>query len=165
VQGVAGTKGALGYFGFAYYENNADKLSLIQVDADTLGGGAECIAPSDATIQTGSYRPLSRPLFVYVRKNAAEKEAVQQFIEFYMDNVSELAPQVGYVPLSDAAYTLALERFVSRTTGTLFGLEGAGAGADVETVLRGEAMQEPRPDTTSGSEMPDTTTASTPTSE
>jgi len=163
VQGVAGTKGALGYFGFAYYENNADKLSLIQVDADTLGEGAECIAPSDATIQTGSYRPLSRPLFVYVRKDAAEKEAVQRFIQFYMDNVSELAPQVGYVPLSDAAYSLALERFTSRTTGTLFGLEGAGAGADVETVLRGEATQEISPDTTSGSELPDTTTAGTPT--
>lgn len=137
VQGVAGTKGALGYFGFAYYENNADKLSLMQVDADTLGGGAECIAPSDSTIQTGTYRPLSRPLFVYIRGAAAENDAVQRFIRFYMENVSDLAPQVGYVPLSETAYDLALERFTSRTTGTLFGLEGAGAGADVEAVLRG----------------------------
>jgi phosphate transport system substrate-binding protein len=166
VQGVAGTKGALGYFGFAYYENNADKLSLMKVDADTLGGGAECIAPSDSTIQTGTYRPLSRPLFVYVRKEAAEKEAVQRFIQFYMDNVSDLAPQVGYVPLSGEAYALASERFTSRTTGTLFGQEGAGAGADVEAVLRGEATQDATEDSMQDTDATsDTTEADMPTTE
>jgi len=139
VQGVSGTTGALGYFGFAYYENNADRLALMKVDADTLGGGAECVAPSDSTIQTGTYRPLSRPLFVYIRSEAADREAVQAFIRFYMENVSDLAPQVGYVPLSDAAYTLNLQRFEDRRTGTLFGREGVEASADVEAVLRGEA--------------------------
>lgn len=139
VRGVSGTTGALGYFGFAYYENNADRLALMKVDADTLGGGAECIAPSDSTIQTGAYRPLSRPLFVYIRSEAADREAVQQFIRFYMENVSDLAPQVGYVPLSDAAYALNLQRFEGQRTGTLFGRQGVEASADVEAVLRGEA--------------------------
>ncbi|WP_245846212.1 PstS family phosphate ABC transporter substrate-binding protein [Longibacter salinarum] len=137
VQGVSGTTGALGYFGFAYYENNADKLVLMKVDADTLGGGAECIAPNASTIQTGEYRPLSRPLFVYIRSEAAKREAIQRFIQFYMDNVANLAPQVGYVPLSDQAYALGLQRFTEGRTGTLFGREDVKASADIETVLRG----------------------------
>ena len=139
VQGVTGTRGALGYFGFSYYENNADKLDLLSVDPDSMGGGAGCVAPSDTTIQTGTYRPLSRPLFVYIRVEAAERDAVQRFVDFYLENVSDLAPQVGYVPLSDAAYRLAGQRFERRTTGTAFGAEGVGAGADVEAVLRAAA--------------------------
>jgi len=143
VQGVSGTGGALGYFGFAYYENNAESLGLMRIDADTLGGGAECVVPSDSTIQTGTYRPLSRPLFIYIRAEAAERAEMQRFMRFYMENVTSLASQVGYVPLSQEAYTLAQQRFDNRATGTLFGQEGVEAGADVEAVLQEGAPTPP----------------------
>jgi phosphate transport system substrate-binding protein len=161
VEGVSGTTGALGYFGFAYYENNADKLAVIKVDADTLGGGAECVAPSDETIRNGTYRPLSRPLFVYIRAEAADREAVQQFITFYMNNVTDLAPQVGYVPLPDEAYALNKERFNERRTGTLFGQDDVEASADVVQVLRrgasNAATDTPTSDTPTDTSTADTT--------
>jgi phosphate transport system substrate-binding protein len=136
VQGVRGTQGALGYFGFAYYENNADALNLVAVDPDERGGEKACTAPSDSTIQTGTYTPLARPLYTYVRADAADRPAVETFIEFYLNNAGSLAPSVGYVGLSPAAYDLALQRFRNRVTGTLFGTERVRSGADVEAVLR-----------------------------
>lgn len=136
VQGVRGTPGALGYFGFAYYTNNADNLHLIGIDPDERGRGASCTAPSDSTIQNGAYTPLARPLFTYVRADAAERSPVQAFVSFYLENADALAPAVGYVGLSPSAYDLAQQRFTSRTTGTLFGQEEVKAGADVEAVLR-----------------------------
>jgi len=136
VQGVRGTPGALGYFGFAYYENNADDLQLIAVDPDQPASGAACTAPSDSTIQTGAYAPLARPLFTYIRAEAADRAPVQAFVDFYLSNAGDLAPSVGYVGLSPAAYNLAADRFARRTTGTLFGQERIRAGADVERVLR-----------------------------
>lgn len=158
VQGVEGTQGSLGYFGFAYYTNNADRLKLISIDPDSMTGGAECTAPTPETIQKGSYRPLSRPLFMYVRAEAAARPEVQRFIDFYLDNASTLATDVGYVGLSDAAYTLAQNRFDDRQTGTVFGAEGAEGGMQVERLLRDAATPSdamPAPDTTAT----DTTTA------
>ena len=136
VQGVRGTPGALGYFGFAYYENNADDLQLIAIDPDQPGSGTACTAPSDSTIQQGTYSPLARPLFTYVRADAADRAPVQAFVNFYLSNAGELARSVGYVGLSPTAYELASDRFERRTTGTLFGQERIRAGADVERVLR-----------------------------
>jgi len=143
VQGVRGTPGALGYFGFAYYANNADDLRLIAIDPDARGAGQSCTAPTDSTIQRGAYTPLARPLFTYIRLAAAERTPVQEFVSFYLNNAGELAPAVGYVGLSSTAYDLALQRFEGRTTGTLFGQEHVQAGADVEAVL-----QQAAPDTT-----------------
>jgi len=136
VQGVRGTPGALGYFGFAYYENNADALHLIAVDPDALNSGTACTAPSDSTIQSGTYTPLARPLFTYVRAEAVTRAPVQAFVDFYLSNAADLARSVGYVGLSPTAYALASDRFERRTTGTLFGQERIRAGADVERVLR-----------------------------
>lgn len=149
VQGVRGTPGALGYFGFAYYANNADDLHLIGIDPDGRGRGAACTAPSDSTIQSGTYTPLARPLFAYVRADAAERSPVQTFISFYLEHAGDLAPSVGYVGLSPAAYALAQQRFARRVTGTLFGTERVRAGADVEAVL-----QRAVPDSTAQSSAP-----------
>ncbi len=95
VQGVAGSKGGLGYFGFTYYEENTDKLKLLKVD-----NGAGCKEPSVATIQDGSYKPLSRPLFVYVSSKSATKPQVKGFVEFYVTNIDEIVKEAKFVPLT-----------------------------------------------------------------
>lgn len=97
VQGVAGDKGALGYFGYAYYAQNADKLNVVQVD-----GGDGCIAPSEQTVKDLTYKPLSRPLFIYVNKAALRRPEVKAFVSFYLDSLDEILGDVGYTELSAA---------------------------------------------------------------
>jgi len=104
VQGIAGDKYAIGFFGYAYYEENKDKLKVIGVDE---GEGA--VVPSFETIADGSYSPLSRPLYIYVNKAALEREEVLEFVTFYLENAKELVTDVGYVPLPDADYEASLE--------------------------------------------------------
>ena len=99
VLGVSGDRGALGYFGYAYYEENADRLTAVQVD-----NGSGCVAPERATIEDGSYAPLSRPMYIYVRRDALERDVVRAFLEFYIDNAEALVPETGYVPLTPAQY-------------------------------------------------------------
>ena len=99
VQGISGDRNALGYFGFSYYQENADKLKLVSVDS---GGG--CVSPSVETIASGEYSPLSRPLFIYVSKASLERDEVRSFVEFYMENGSALTAEVGYVPLEAMRY-------------------------------------------------------------
>jgi phosphate transport system substrate-binding protein len=96
VEGVAGDEGGFGYFGFSYYEQNADKLNLVQID-----GGKGCVAPSTETIQDGTYTPLSRPLFMYVADDALAKPEVKEFMTFALDNNSELAETALMVPMSE----------------------------------------------------------------
>jgi phosphate transport system substrate-binding protein len=98
VQGVAGDASALGYFGYAYYAENQDRLKLVAVD-----GGGGCVLPSDATIEDGSY-PLSRPLFIYVKRASLERPVVREFVRFYMENAPELVPSTGYHPLRPEQY-------------------------------------------------------------
>jgi phosphate transport system substrate-binding protein len=95
VQGVAGDQGGLGYFGFSYYEQNRDKLNLVGVDA---GGG--CVKPSQATIQDGSYKPLSRPLFMYVSDRGVAKPQVKAFLDFVIANQPTVARNAQIVPLT-----------------------------------------------------------------
>ncbi len=104
VQGIAGDKYAIGFFGFAYYEENADKLKLVGVDK-----GAGAVVPSFETIANGTYAPLSRPLYIYVNKASLEREEVLEFVTFYLENAKELVADVGYVPLPDADYEASLE--------------------------------------------------------
>jgi phosphate transport system substrate-binding protein len=99
VQGVAGDQFALGYFGYAYYAENASRLKLVQVD-----GGAGCVAPSDATIEDGTYAPLARPLFVYVKHSALARPEVLAYVNFMLEEAPELVPSTGYHALSDEEY-------------------------------------------------------------
>jgi phosphate transport system substrate-binding protein len=92
VLGVAGDANALGYFGLAYYENNADQLKLVAID-----GGNGCVAPSAETVADGTYAPLSRPLYVYLNAESLARPEVQEFARFYLANASWLAADVGYV--------------------------------------------------------------------
>ena len=113
VQGISSDKYSLGYFGLAYYEENADQLKLIGIDA---GDGP--VKPSLETVKNGTYKPLSRSLYIYVAKSAAKRPAVQKFVEFYFDNAGELAQDVGYVPMPEEdieAQKSAFRSFASDT--------------------------------------------------
>ncbi|MEQ1855864.1 MAG: PstS family phosphate ABC transporter substrate-binding protein [Longimicrobiales bacterium] len=103
VQGVAGDRYALGYFGYAYYTESADRLKLVQVD-----NGSGCVAPSDATIADGTYAPLSRPLYMYVKHAALERAEVRAYVTFLLDEAVRLVPSTGYHPLTAAEYAAAL---------------------------------------------------------
>lgn len=96
VQGVSSDKFALGFFGFAYYEENKDKIKLVAID-----NGNGPVLPSIETVKNKSYSPLARPLFIYINNKAAERKEVQEFINFYLDQMNMLVPEVGYIPLSD----------------------------------------------------------------
>ena len=99
VQGIAGGKYSLGYFGYSYYQENMDKLKLVAVDS-----GNGCVLPTSESIENGTYSPLSRPLFIYVSKQSMERPEVKAFVEFYLDNAAELAQEVGYIKLGDDEY-------------------------------------------------------------
>ena len=98
VTGVMNSRYALGYFGYAYYSENKDKLKLLAVD-----GGDGCTKPSMETVRSLTYKPLSRPLFIYVRTESLEQPAVINFVKFYLKTADQLATEVGYVPVSDQA--------------------------------------------------------------
>ena len=102
VQGVAGETGGLGYFGFSYFEENQAKLKALEID-----GGDGCVAPSVEATQDGTYKPLSRPLFLYVKKSALERPEVDAFIRFMLENETEIAEAAKYVPLTDAQLSKA----------------------------------------------------------
>ncbi|HWV56490.1 MAG TPA: PstS family phosphate ABC transporter substrate-binding protein [Longimicrobiales bacterium] len=108
VQGVASDPNGLGYFGFAYYLENQDALKLVGVD-----NGRGCVAPSPATILNQTYEPLSRPMFLYVNGRAARRQAVADFVRFYMESAPELVPSVGFVPLGGQQYNVNIRRLES----------------------------------------------------
>ena len=107
VTGVAGDKGSLGYFGFAYYVENKDKIKVVPIQQ----GDKKPVAPNMTTINNGSYAPLSRPIFIYVNLKSAKKPEVRQFVRFYLKQAKELVAEVGYVPLPDQEYQKYLDKF------------------------------------------------------
>jgi phosphate transport system substrate-binding protein len=96
VQGVAGDQNGLGYFGFSYYEQNQDKLNLIGVDS-----GSGCVKPSSADIQSGKYKPLSRPLYMYPSSAALKKPQIKAFMDFVVANYKEISEASQIVPMTD----------------------------------------------------------------
>ncbi len=132
IQGVESDPYALGYFGFAYYLEEGERLDAVAID-----NGNGCVEPSTEAIESGSYTPLARPLFIYVSKQAADSNPmVQEFIEFYLsEGAREFIADTGYALLEPEAYKLALERFDNRETGSLF---LNAQGKTVLEVLRGE---------------------------
>jgi phosphate transport system substrate-binding protein len=133
VQGVSRDKGALGYFGLAYYEANKNRLKAVAVD-----NGKGPVSPSKETVINGTYQPLSRPLFIYVKASSARKPEVKAFVEYYLKNATKLTSEVGYVPLPDRAYTTTLGRFRAGRRGSIFGGKEA-IGLTIEDLLTREA--------------------------
>jgi phosphate transport system substrate-binding protein len=129
VIGVMGNRGAMGYFGIAYFEQNRDRLKALSIDA-----GHGPVAPTTESVADARYQPLSRPIFIYVAARAMERPAVRDFVRYYLTHAGRLAPEVGYVPLPDAAYAEYLNRALAGRTGTAFGGE-ADIGASIEEVM------------------------------
>jgi phosphate transport system substrate-binding protein len=134
VQGVSGDENSLGYFGYAYYVENPGKLKLVAID----NNNGKCVLPSEETIKSGEYQPLSRPIFIYVRKEAAERPEVQAFVKFYLSkSFTPIIPtkEVGYIPLTDELYAAITKRFEAKTLGTLFP-KGSEVGATLDRYLK-----------------------------
>jgi phosphate transport system substrate-binding protein len=117
VQGVGSNKGAVGYFGYAYYIGNKDRIRAVPIQ--NKKGNA--VLPSLEAVIDGSYEPLSRPLFIYVRDSAAQRAEVKEFVQFFLSDGANLAKEVGYVPLPAQAYQIALKHFNDKKMGTVFG--------------------------------------------
>jgi phosphate transport system substrate-binding protein len=136
VGGVAGDKYALGYFGYAYFFENQDKLKIVPIDDKNDANGKGAVTPDNETIVNGTYQPLSRPLLIYVNKASAAKPEVTNFVNYYLDQAPVLVPETGYVPLSPEAYKLVKERFAAGTTGSLFLTLKTTVGVKLEEVLK-----------------------------
>ena len=139
VQGIASDPLALGYFGYAYYQENKDKLKLVGIDDGKAENGAGCVLPSKETVETGRYQPLSRPLFVYVSQAASKRPEVDAFVRYYVANAGKLVQEVGYVALPADAYRLAESRYDKRQQGSMFGGQGSQVGVTVVDLLKREA--------------------------
>ncbi len=105
VQGVTGDRYSLGYFGYAYYAENSDRLKVVAVD-----GGSGCVEPTPETVQSGEYSPLSRPLYIYLKEQSLVRPEVRAFVRYYLENAGLLVPQVGYVPLSPERYQAMVQQ-------------------------------------------------------
>jgi phosphate transport system substrate-binding protein len=116
VNGVTGSEGAIGFFGAAYYFENADKLKIVPI----VNSQGEAVTPSNKTIEEGTYEPFSRPLLIYVNAKSLNRPEVAAFVEFYLNNTAELAEEVGYVRLPQKFYDIAERKIAARQTGTHF---------------------------------------------
>jgi phosphate transport system substrate-binding protein len=138
IQGISNDELALGFVPYAYYEGNKEKLKLVPVDDGKADNTDGPVTPSPETIRTGTYQPLSRPVFIYVSKKATERPEVQKFVEFYLKNAEKLVREVNYVGLGDSAYTLVADRFAKRTLGSVF--SGANTvGVTIDQLLAKES--------------------------
>ena len=118
VQGVSGNVGGMAYFGYAYYEENKDKLRAIPIIAK---GSTTPVLPSPEAVMNGTYQPLSRPLFIYVNATAAAfRPEVKAFVNFYLENAPKLVKEVKYVPLPSDDYVAVTEHFKALKPGTGF---------------------------------------------
>jgi len=137
VQGVASDELALGFLPLAYVEENRERLKIAPVDNGKPDDGAGPITPSAETVRNGSYQPLSRPLFIYVARKAADRPEVQQLVEMFFSR-SDLVREVGYIELTPQIYELARKHFADRKVGTAFGEGGSQVGMTLEALLAKE---------------------------
>jgi phosphate transport system substrate-binding protein len=137
VQGVGSDELALGFIPFAYVEQNKDKLKIVPVEDGKADNGNGPIAPSAETVRNGTYQPLSRPLFIYVARKAADRPEVQRFVAAFF-GADALIREVGYVELTPQIYELAKKHFADRKVGTAFGAGGSQVGLTLEQLLTRE---------------------------
>ena len=137
VQGVSGDEAALGFLPLAYLEQNKSALKVLPVDDGKKENGEGAIVPSAETVRNGTYQPLSRPLFIYVGRKAAERAEVQKFVDSYFGSQA-LMREVGYVELTPEIYDLVKKHFAERKVGTAFGSGGSQVGLTLEQLLARE---------------------------
>ncbi len=129
VIGVANELGGIGYFGFSYYINNQENLQAVPID-----GGAGPVFPTTATVNDGSYAPLSRPLLIYVKTSSLDRPEVAALVDYYLSDGRPIidSPEVGYIQLPDNFYAAIRHRIANRVTGSVF--PGAPEGATIESL-------------------------------
>lgn len=137
VQGVSSDELALGFLPLAYVEQNRERLKLVPVDDGKPDNGAGPILPSAETVREGTYQPLSRPLFIYISRKAADRPEVQEFVEMFFSR-TDLIREVGYIELTPQIYDLARKHFAERRVGTAFGEGGSQVGMTLEQLLARE---------------------------
>jgi phosphate transport system substrate-binding protein len=136
VNGVAEDQQSLGFFGLEYYLQAKDKLKLVPIDDKNDANGKGAVVPTAETVKNGTYQPLSRPLFIYIRKESLGNEAVKSFADFYTVKAGELVTEAGYIPLTPEVYNLVKTRLKNQTAGSAFaGLE-SNVGIKMEEVLK-----------------------------
>jgi phosphate transport system substrate-binding protein len=135
VKGVEQTKGGVGFFGLAYYDENKNRLKALAVN-----DGKGAVKPSAKTVMNGTYRPLSRPLLIYVSTKSMKDPDVQAFVRFYMNKGAGLAKEVGYVPLPGEVYKEALARFNKGKSGTVFSGRNT-VGLKIQDIVRLETSE------------------------
>lgn len=136
VTGVSGNEGALGFFGVAFYEANKSKLKVLSIDDEKPENGVGPQEPTPANVVNSHYSPLSRPLFIYVRKDALKKLEVQAFVSFYLDNVKSLAAEVGYIPLQDNIIEKVRARYAAKVEGSAFVGSSSKGGVPLAELLK-----------------------------
>jgi phosphate transport system substrate-binding protein len=134
VQGVSRDVNALGFFGFAYYYENRDKLKGLPISWK----GGKPVAPTAERVLDGTYQPLSRPIFIYVSTKSAQRPEIKQFVEFYNKQGGKLAQEVKYVPLPQKAYQYNLDALAKNRVGTKFGGENK-VGLTIDELMKLEA--------------------------
>jgi phosphate transport system substrate-binding protein len=134
VQGVSRDVNGLGYFGYAYYVENKDKLKAVPI----VNEKGQPVEPSLDAVIKGTYTPLARPIFIYVNTKSLDKPEVKEFVEYYMKNGAKLAKEVKYVPLPDSAYKTSWDHVVKGKKGTVFG-GVPEVGVTIEELLKREA--------------------------
>jgi phosphate transport system substrate-binding protein len=130
VTGISGDKNSIGFFGYAYYENNKEKLKLVPIVNPKT---AKAVEPSLETVRNGAYSPLSRPLFLYVAVKSADKPEVKAYIDYYIAHAAKLSEQVGYIALPAPVYEKLGVRFSGKTTGSSF--QGGHEGKPLDQIF------------------------------
>ena len=134
VQGVARDVNAIGYFGYAYYAENKDKLKAMPI----VNAAGKAVEPAEASVIDGSYNPLSRPIFIYVSEAAYKRPEVKEFVAYYLKEGAQFAKEVKYVPLPAKAYQISAEHLAKGKLGTAFGGKNE-IGIKIEDLLAREA--------------------------
>ncbi|EKD89339.1 MAG: hypothetical protein ACD_34C00109G0002 [uncultured bacterium] len=135
VQGVAGDVNAIGYFGYAYYAENTNKLKALPI---VEKAGKPAVLPSAKTVSDGSYQPLARPIFIYVNTKSLTKPEVKKFVDFYMAHGGKMANEVKYVALPDSVYAANIKHMANGKKGTVFGGKNE-VGVSIEELVQREA--------------------------
>lgn len=135
VQGVAGDVNAIGYFGYAYYAENTNKLKALPIAEKE---GKPAVSPSAETVIAGTYQPLARPIFIYVNAKSLAKPEVKKFVDFYMSQGAKLAKEVKYVPLPASVYAANVKHLSEVRKGSVFGGKNE-VGISIEELAKREA--------------------------
>lgn len=135
VQGISRDVNAIGYFGYAYYAENKDKLKPVLIVNPRTGKAVE---PSPESVIDGTYQPLARPIFIYVNAKSLERPEIREFVQYYMKSAEVLVREVKYVPLPAKAYTFNLDMIEKKVLGTKFGGENK-VGLTIEELMKLES--------------------------